>query len=174
MNNYKVGLQITRNTKKYNYLLSLLSSHLVTPKKFDFFRISDNDNLKKIIKSLDILVTYKISKKEFSPSNGKLKWIHLGASGIEQSLFPSILKSKTIITNARGIHADSVSEFVIAMILYLSKQFKGCEKFKETKEWTQWELAKNTIQLKNKTIGIIGYGKIGKAIAKKTRHLICK
>ena len=55
------------------------------------------------------------------------------------------------------------------MILYLSKQFSGCEVYKNSGDWTQWELARKTIQLKGKIVGIIGFGDIGKAIAKKAK-----
>jgi phosphoglycerate dehydrogenase-like enzyme len=57
----------------------------------------------------------------------------------------------------------------MGMILYFTKQFGGCEKFRNDTEWTQWELARQTIQLKGKTIGIIGFGSLGKAIAKKAK-----
>ena len=42
-------------------------------------------------------------------------------------------------------------------------------KFKKNKKWTQWEIAKKNETLENKTLGIIGYGAIGKAIAKKVK-----
>tara|TARA_S200000501_G_scaffold369143_1_gene408075 strand:+ start:809 stop:1789 length:981 start_codon:yes stop_codon:yes gene_type:complete len=163
----KIGLQLTKNSKKYSQLLKVLKSNLKIIDNLEFIQIPNNDILKCQIGSLDILVTYSISKELFSNASDKLKWIHIGAAGIEKSLFPSIIKSRTVITNARGIHATPVSEFVLGIILYLSKKFKKCEKFKRDKNWTQWEIASQTIQLKGKTIGIIGYGKIGKAIAKK-------
>ena len=80
-------------------------------------------------------------------------------------MFPEILKSKTIITNASGIHSGPVSVFTMGMILYMVKQFRDCNQFMSDKIWTQWKLAKNITQLKGKTIGIIGFGSIGKAIA---------
>lgn len=165
----KIGLQLTKNQEKYSKLLFILKSKLDQKNGITFLQIGNNDDLKTKIGSLDILVAYKIDEKIFSHSSNRLKWVHLGSAGIEQSLFPEILKSKTIITNASGIHAGPVSEFVMGMILYFSKQFLGCEKFKGNQKWAQWELARKTIQLKNKTIGIIGFGEIGKSIAKKAK-----
>ncbi|MBC8311542.1 MAG: D-2-hydroxyacid dehydrogenase [Candidatus Marinimicrobia bacterium] len=165
MSSLKIGIQLTQNREKYDYLLSVLSAHLDSTKGLEFFHIT-KENLKSKIAELDILATYEIAENEFS---NKFKWIHFGSAGIEKSLFPRILKSKTIITNASGVHAGPVSEFTMGMILYLSKQFSGCEKFKNDAEWTQWKLAKQTIQLKGKTVGIIGFGDIGKSIAKKAK-----
>jgi len=169
MTNYKIGIQLTKNKAKYEYLLNLLNSNLNVKKGLEFVYISDDLDLKNKISQLDILTTYGISENLFLHASDKLKWIHFGAAGIDQSLFPSILKSRTIITNASGIHSGPVSEFAIGMILYLSKQFRGCENFKNNAEWTQWELARQTIQLNGKTVGIIGFGKIAKAIAKKAK-----
>jgi phosphoglycerate dehydrogenase-like enzyme len=169
MANYKIGIQLTKNKAKYEYLLNLLNSNLNVKKGLEFVYISDDLDLKNKISQLDILTTYGISENLFLHASDQLKWIHFGAAGIDQSLFPSILKSRTIITNASGIHSGPVSEFAIGMILYLSKQFRGCENFKNNAEWTQWELARQTIQLNGKTVGIIGFGKIAKAIAKKAK-----
>jgi phosphoglycerate dehydrogenase-like enzyme len=163
----KIGLQLTKNKNKYTYLLSVLKFHLNINHKLDFIFISDDNDLKHKIKSIDILITYGISDEIFMNASEKLKWIHIGSAGVEHTLTPSILKSKIIITNGKGIHAGPVSEFVMGMMLYLSKQYLGCEKFKISQNWTQWELARKTIQLKGKTIGIIGFGNIGKSIAKK-------
>lgn len=165
----KIGLQLNQNQEKYSTLTSILKSKLYKKNGITFLQIGNDDDLKTKIDSLDILVAYKINEKIFSHSSKTLKWVHLGSAGIEQSLFPEILKSKTIITNASGIHAGPVSEFVMGMILYFSKQFLGCEKFKSNQKWAQWELARKTIQLKNKTIGIIGFGEIGKSIAQKAK-----
>ena len=71
-----------------------------------------------------------------------------------------------VITNARGIHKGPIAEYVIGVMLYLAKQFDSCQDFKNTKDWTQWDIVKNMIQLKGKTLGIIGYGSLGKEIAR--------
>ena len=123
MTNFKIGIQLTKNKEKFQYLLSVLNSNLNSKKGMEFIHIVDDDDLKDKIESLDILTTYRISEDIFTDASEKLKWIHFGSAGIEKSLFPSILKSKTIITNASGVHAGSVSEFAMGMMLYLSKQF---------------------------------------------------
>jgi len=169
MTNLKIGIQLTQNQDKFKQLLIVLKSNLNSKKGLEFIHIADDDDLKSKISALDILTMYEISEDTFINKSDKLKWIHFGVAGIEKSLFPSILKSKLIVTNACGVHANPVSEFAMGMILYLSKQFSGCEKFKNDARWTQWELARQIIQLKNKTLGIIGFGKIGKAIAKKAK-----
>lgn len=169
MSSLKVGIQLTQNPEKYKYLLSVLKSELHTTSGLEFVHIPTDEKLTKMIPELDILTTYHIKETSFANATAQLKWIHFGIAGLEHSLFPDILKSKTIITNASGVHAGPVSEFVMSAILYFAKRFKDCQKFMQTKNWTQWEVAKQMVQLKGKTIGIIGFGSLGKAIAKKAK-----
>lgn len=165
----KIGIQLTKNPERYKALLSAIKTELTFSEGLEFIQIATDEELQQFIPDLDILTTYHLSEQSFIFASRRLKWIHLGAAGIEHSLFSSILKSKTIITNSSGVHAGPVSEFVFGMILFMIKQFRGCEKFKLDQLWTQWDLARQTIQLKGKVIGIIGFGALGKAIARKAK-----
>ena len=168
----KVGLHLTKNNDKYIELKNRLINQLDNPKEFNFVQLSSEDDIKTHINQLNILHCYEIKSDFFNGVSPDLKWIQIGAAGIEKSLFDGVLKSKVIITNASGIHADPVSEYVMSAILYFSKMFNDFEVFKNTKKWTQWDIAKKIIELKGKTIGIIGYGSIGKAIAKKAKVFV--
>ena len=165
MVNYNIGIQLTKNSDKYFKLVSSLD----IIKNIKCFNLSNEKLLKKQLPILDILVTHRITPKLFSYANNNLKWIHFGSAGVENNLFPEILKSKTIITNSSGIHANAMAEFVMGNLLYFSKQFFDCEKFYKNKQWTQWDIASKMKNLFGKTIGIIGFGSVGKAIAKKAR-----
>lgn len=159
-----IGLQITKNKDKYKKLQSLIETSQL--KDISFIHISDYKSLKKNFKDLDILVCYGITPELFKYRSEKLKWIHIGASGVEDSLFHDVLKSRVMITNAKGINSKPVAEFIMSQILYFAKRFNDCEKFKNNKIWNQWELAKKTKQLSDSTLGIIGYGEIGKELSK--------
>ena len=150
----------TKNEKKYDRLLSLIKGDF--SQDVDFIHIPDEDSLKSNFKNLDALVCYGIKKENFDYRSDKLKWIHIGASGVDGNLFTELIKSKVMITNAKGINAKPVAEFIMSQILYFSKQLYSCETFKQDRVWNQWELAKNTLQLSDLTLGIIGYGEIGK------------
>jgi len=169
MSSLRIGIQLTKNPEKYKYLLSVLKSEVISTNGLEFIHIPSDEELTKIIPELDILTTYHIKETSFLGATNRLKWIHFGVAGLEHSLFPDILKSKTIITNASGVHAGPVSEFVMSAILYFAKRFKDCYEFMQTTNWTQWEVAKQMVQLKGKTVGIIGFGSLGMAIAKKVK-----
>ena len=169
MTNYKIGIQLTKNLKKYQYLFSVLKSDLNSTQGLEFIHIPTDEDLQQKIPNLDILTTYYLPEEIFSHATDNLKWVHFGNAGIEKSMHQPLLKSNTIITNASGVHAGPVSEFVMSAILYFAKRVKDCHEFMQTTNWTQWEVAKQMVQLKGKTIGIIGFGSLGKAIAKKAK-----
>ena len=167
-----IGLQITKNKEKYINLVSLIDSSNL--KKVSFIHIEDEDSLKKNIKKINVLVTYKITPDLFKYRSKNLKWIHVGASGIEENLFEDLVKSKVVLTNAKGINSKPVAEFIISQMMFFAKQIKKCESFKSNQKWNQWELAKKTIQLSDSTLGIIGYGEIGKKLSKMAKALDMK
>mgnify|MGYP001269239303 FL=1 len=160
----RVGLQITKNKQKYETLKSLIDISKFP--KISFIYIDSEDSLKKELQNLDILVTYRITSKLFKYRSEKLKWIHIGASGVEQNLFDDLLKSRVMLTNAKGINSLPVAEYIISQILYFAKQVDSCNQFKKDRIWKQWELAKSTVQLSKSTLGIIGYGEIGKELSR--------
>ena len=160
----RVGLQITKNKQKYETLKSLIDISKFP--KISFIYIDSEDSLKKELQNLDILVTYRITSKLFKYRSEKLKWIHIGASGVEQNLFDDLLKSRVMLTNAKGINSLPVAEYIISQILYFAKQVDSCNQFKKDRIWKQWELAKSTVQLSRSTLGIIGYGEIGKELSR--------
>ncbi len=162
-----IGLHITKNEEKFKYLKSLINKK--TLKNIDILHIKNNQDLKHNIKRLNVLVTYQIKPEIFKFRSKALKWIHIGASGVEQNLFEDLLNSKVMITNAKGINSRQVSEFVISQIMFFAKNIDKCMQFKKNKIWNQWELAKKTKQLSGSTLGIIGYGMIGKELAKKAK-----
>ena len=164
----QIGLQITKNTDKYLQLLNIIKENYDFNDKINFINIPTHNEISKYINKLDVLHCYQIDKTFFEKATN-LKWIQLGAAGVEKSLIKEVIKSKTIITNVSGIHAEPVSEYVFSTMLYFNKLFSDIFLFKKNREWTQWDIASKINQLKNKTIGIIGYGKIGIEISKKAK-----
>ena len=167
----KIGLEITKNTQKYRELLGRLESGLNDTKKYNFVHLPTRSDTKKSINSLDVLVSYGIDEQTFNMRSDSLKWIHFGTAGVDHCLSDSVLSSRVVISNSIGIHAEPVAEFVIGTILYFYKQFPGAIKFMNSREWSQWDLAKKIVHCSEQTIGIIGYGSIGKAVAKQAKAL---
>src|SRR5262249_33565485 len=47
----------------------------------------------------------------------RLRWVHMTAAGVAHALFPELVESDIQLTNARGLHAVSMAEHTIAVML---------------------------------------------------------
>ena len=165
----RIGLSITKNKEKFLFYKKQLYKLINKKELIEIVNVSSKNILLKEIQSLNILLTYSIKNNFFKKISNKLKWIQIGNAGVDDSLIQDVIKSKVIITNSKGINSIPVAEYVLGSILFFSKNFFDCLKYKKEKKWTQWDIAKKTNTLENQTIGIIGYGSIGKEIAKRAK-----
>ncbi|MBL8228413.1 MAG: D-2-hydroxyacid dehydrogenase [Bryobacterales bacterium] len=91
------------------------------------------------------------------------KWVHSLAAGLENVLFPALVESPAPMTNSKGVFARSLGEFTIAAALYFAKDFRRMMKSQEAGVWDPFDVE----ELTGKTLGIVGYGGIGREAAKR-------
>jgi phosphoglycerate dehydrogenase-like enzyme len=87
-----------------------------------------------------------------------LKWVHLRSTGIDK--YPDWIYEAPLLTVSRGIYAVPISEYVLAAMLSFAKGMPGLWAT-ERAEWHSRKLG----GLAGATLGIVGFGAIGKAIA---------
>lgn len=97
----------------------------------------------------------------------RLKAIVRAGVGVDNIDVPSATKRGIVVMNTPGGNTVSTAEHTIAMILALSRNIpKANESFKAGK----WERSKFTgTQLEGKTLGIVGLGRVGLAVAQRAR-----
>ncbi len=95
----------------------------------------------------------------------RLKWIARSGAGME-NIDANIAKTKGIqLFNSPEGNRDAVAEHCIAMILNLFNNLKRSDA--EVRE-AQWNREKNRgVELKGRTVGILGYGFMGQALAER-------
>lgn len=91
------------------------------------------------------------------------KWVHSLAAGLENVLFPALVESPAPMTNSKGIFARSLGEFTIAAALFFAKDFRRMIRSQEAGKWDPFDVE----ELHGKTLGIVGYGGIGREAAKR-------
>ena len=100
--------------------------------------------------------------REILPRAPKLRWIHSLSAGIEGILFPELIESPVPLTNSRGVYKRSLAEFVLAAILYFAKDLERMRRNQKAGVWEPFDVE----MLHGATLGIVGFGEIGKAAAK--------
>jgi phosphoglycerate dehydrogenase-like enzyme len=97
----------------------------------------------------------------------KLRWIHSRSAGLERSLFPELIASPVILTNGSGVFSPSLGEFALAAILYFAKDLRRMIRNQMNGVWEPFDV----LMAAGQTVGIIGYGDIGHAVAARIRPL---
>jgi phosphoglycerate dehydrogenase-like enzyme len=87
--------------------------------------------------------------------------------GLERTLFPELMESPVTLTNGTGVFSASLGEFAIAAILYFAKDFRRMVRNQQAGVWEAFDV----MPVSGQTVGIIGYGDIGRAIAARVRPM---
>ena len=91
----------------------------------------------------------------------RVRWIHSRSAGLEQMLFPELVASNVMVTNGSGVFSPSLGEFALAAILYFAKDLRRMIRNQMSGVWEQFEVT----MVSGQTLGIVGYGSIGRAVA---------
>jgi phosphoglycerate dehydrogenase-like enzyme len=90
-----------------------------------------------------------------------LRWVHSATSGVERALTPAALARDIVVTNARGVFSRPIAEHVLLMILAVSRHMPQLLELQRERTWQPLEGR----ELRDLTIGVIGYGSLGRAVA---------
>ena len=75
--------------------------------------------------------------------------------------------SPALLTNSSGVYSRSLGEFVAAAVLFFAKDFHRMKRNQAAGLWEQFDVE----EAHGKTMGIVGYGDIGRAAAKLAKAL---
>lgn len=101
----------------------------------------------------------------------RLKWVQLHSAGVDHLRGHPIWASNVTVTTTSGIHAVPIGEFTFALILALARKLPKIVRFQERGEWHRnaREILSG-LELRGKTIGIVGYGSIGREIGRIAKY----
>jgi len=90
-----------------------------------------------------------------------LRWVHSATAGVERVLTPAAIERGLAITNARGVFSEPIAEYVLMMILAISRRLPQLLELQRERTWQPLEAN----ELADVTVGVIGYGSIGRRVA---------
>ncbi len=96
-----------------------------------------------------------------------LKWLHVTRGGANAYLTPTVKARPIQVTGSKGIHGTVFSEFALACILALAKKLPECMEAQKQKKWQKL----TPVEIEGKTLGIVGLGTAGAALARKAKAL---
>jgi phosphoglycerate dehydrogenase-like enzyme len=103
-----------------------------------------------------------------------LRWVHTGSAGVRSLLHPELVESDVVLTNSAGVHAPPMAEAVLGMVLHFARGFDFAVRSQARREWGKQPFecaAAAAREVQGATLGILGYGGIGREVAWRARAL---
>jgi phosphoglycerate dehydrogenase-like enzyme len=124
------------------------------------------DEFEKHIDEMEVLLCFR-PPKDLLARAPRINWIMSVGAGVDSILPNSGLRKECVITNARGIHAAQISEYVMGVMLALALRLPEHIRNQSNQ---LWQLKPHTT-ISGKRMAVIGLGSIGKEIARKASAL---
>jgi phosphoglycerate dehydrogenase-like enzyme len=109
----------------------------------------------------------------FPPANlaimDRLKWVQIASTGYTQLFGLGLPERNILATNARGCFDVPIAEWNIAMMVCLARNMRQMIRHQEAGVWDR--SAQFQTEIRGKTVGIWGYGGIGRETARLARQL---
>ena len=99
-----------------------------------------------------------------------LEWVHVAAAGVDTLLFPGLVRSPVVVTNAQGVFDRPIAEFVLASVL---AHVKRLHESRDLQRQHRWQHRETTLLLGQRVL-VVGTGGIGRATVALLRAVGCE
>jgi D-2-hydroxyacid dehydrogenase (NADP+) len=131
------------------------------------------DRIAEELPDTDIFVGFSLRPEQFALAR-KLKWLHSTATGVGQLMYGELRRSGIEVTNASGVHRIPMAEHIVGTLIALARRFPDCFRYQQQSRWAQQELWNAPVrprELRGQILLFIGFGAIGREVAKIIRPL---
>lgn len=121
----------------------------------------------------DVLYSVRFNPEDLKLAK-RLQWLQLSSAGATHVLFPEMIESSIIVTNSRGLHAIPIAEHTLGMMLMLARKLHEAYRYQLEGNWARKEMFArypSFSELHSRTVGIVGLGSIGLAVAERAKAL---
>lgn len=135
-----------------------------------FVYATDAETRARALVDCDVAFTWIMSAQELATARN-LRWVHSSAVAVETLALPELFARGVIVSNSRGVQATPIAEHVMAVLLGLARQLPFVFENQRARRWSQNEFADGRLPwlLDGRTLGLIGVGTIGTAIAARAK-----
>lgn len=118
-------------------------------------------------------VLYTLNRFPDPTQAPRLRWIQLHFAGVDHALKQPIVQAEDVeVTTASGVHAVHMAEFCLAMMLAFTYKLPLLLQLQAKAEWPKNAGERfNPRELRGQTLGIVGYGSIGRELARQADAL---
>lgn len=130
--------------------------------------LQDRADLPAALAEADAFVGW-IFPRELFASAPRLRWVQSASAGIEANLFPELVASEIVLTNGAGLHAVSIPEHALALLLSLARNVHHATRMQAQRRWDRFGViafAGGVRELSGSRLAILGAGAIGASLAR--------
>jgi phosphoglycerate dehydrogenase-like enzyme len=91
-----------------------------------------------------------------------LRWVHAASAGVDRVLFPELVDSDVVLTNSRYVFDEALAEYVIGLMLMMSKDLGATLAYQREHRWVKRE----SDTLSGKVVVLVGVGPIARQVAR--------
>lgn len=116
---------------------------------------------------LDVDVILGVITERLQEATPNLRWIHAIASGVDHLLYPAFRDSQIILTGEKGLVGGHLADTGFGLLLCLTRQIASALRMGPDGWNHREEMRAAEIELEGLTMGVVGFGGTGKAMAKR-------
>ena len=143
------------------------------PGEVDLVFVETADDAEKAAKARDadyILCSWTPIPAQMIEAAPRLKLIQKYGIGVDKIDLKAAARRGVPVAIAAGVNAVAVAETAITLMLAVYKRLCLAHNSLRDGKWLKWELRTGCYELWQKTVGVIGGGAIGRAVAKRLSH----
>jgi phosphoglycerate dehydrogenase-like enzyme len=133
--------------------------------------LPDYKRLAEELPDTDIFIGSSLRPEQLKEAK-RLKWVHSTAAGVSQLMYPELRDSGVVVTNPRGIFSIPMAEHAMGLMLALARNLPDSVRQQDRANWAQqaiWDLPQHLTELHGQLLLIVGFGSIGKELARRAR-----
>ncbi|WP_227980919.1 D-2-hydroxyacid dehydrogenase [Nocardia spumae] len=131
-------------------------------------RYADGPVLGSALPGTDVLFVYDFQSTAVPAAwqhADRLRWVHVGATGVDAVMFDALIDSDVVVTNTRGLFDRPIAEYVLAQILNFAKDVPESLRLQQRHIWRHRE----SERIAGACALVVGTGSIGRTIARLLR-----
>jgi len=144
-----------------------------TPESLDLVFVKIGDEAERVAKAREadyILCSWTPVPGPVIQAAKKLKLIQKYGIGVDKIDLKTAAECGVPVCIAAGVNAVAVAETAITLMLGVYKRLCLADRSLRAGQWLKWELRTGCYELWHKTVGLVGGGNIGRAVAKRLHH----
>ncbi|MGH2617307.1 MAG: D-2-hydroxyacid dehydrogenase [Thermomicrobiales bacterium] len=119
---------------------------------------------------VDADVLYGFPTADLLRAGKALRWIQSPSAGVNYlQALTELVENDIVLTNTRGAHGPSIGEHTFALLFALTRHIPESIEAQRKHHWARPELYRTSREMRGLTMGIIGFGAIGRAVAQRAK-----